>query len=91
MSEELKPCPFCGGEAVYNKCTPSEHSYVICDNLDCETMGPTADSEAAAILAWNTRYLPGASALNRAVDAGGMRVGVSDEGDIVIEPVEKRL
>ena len=60
---ELKPCPFCGGEANITKgerwldetCTPSKpYYYARCQN--CYTTGykyhPT---EKEAIEAWNTR------------------------------------
>lgn len=56
MTNELKPCPFCGGEAEY-RCakyvrTPFKHS-VVC--LDCFASVPPKDSEHEAINAWNTR------------------------------------
>lgn len=56
MSNELKPCPFCRGEAEY-RCakyarTPFKHS-VVC--LDCFASIPPKDSKHEAINAWNTR------------------------------------
>ncbi len=52
---ELKPCPFCGGEANseiddYGMCT--EH-FVEC--LSCVARTSTYDSPKEAITAWNTR------------------------------------
>jgi len=52
MSEELKPCPFCGWtkpviehiEGTYNVECP-----------DCASAGPLEDSRAQAIAAWNRR------------------------------------
>jgi len=51
---DLKPCPFCGGEAL--KCNrvmlPKAH-WVLCKN--CGACPGDRDTEAAAITAWNTR------------------------------------
>lgn len=56
MSNELKPCPFCGGEAEYRAAkyvrTAFKHS-VVC--LDCFASIPPKDSKHEAINAWNTR------------------------------------
>ena len=51
MTEELKDCPFCGGEA------DNRHEYIVeCRNnactADCSIVG---DSPEEAIKAWNTR------------------------------------
>jgi len=51
MSEELKPCPFCGGHA--------EHIYydgssVICASCDVQTQVFATEQEA--IEAWNQRH-----------------------------------
>jgi len=56
---ELKPCPFCGGEArtwKYSHPTLGEYWRVACnsDLSDCCISG-RADTEAEAIAAWNTR------------------------------------
>lgn len=45
MTEELKPCPFCGGHNT----TQVSH-YREC--LDCETFGPSADGQFDR---WNAR------------------------------------
>ena len=51
MSEDLKPCPFCGGDAML--VTPAKgNPYICCEEKFCT--GPKA-SEAEAIAAWNTR------------------------------------
>ena len=57
MTTELKPCPFCGGEAKH-RATDGYH-YVICSNGDCKVMPATAryDSAEEADFAWNERYL----------------------------------
>lgn len=53
---ELKPCPFCGGEAEYRAAkyvrTVFKHS-VVC--LECFASVPPKASEQEAIEAWNTR------------------------------------
>ena len=48
---ELKPCPFCGGEAV-GMCGGVQQ-YVRC--YCCNTEGPTCDTKQEAIEAWNRR------------------------------------
>ena len=52
--ENLKPCPFCGGEADYY-----ENYYHGC-NIYCQKCGAEfeCDSEAEAIEAWNRRAEP---------------------------------
>lgn len=55
MSSELKPCPFCGGEAfVYYSGSPGngEFSEVICKECKCQTDRLLGDK---AIEAWNRR------------------------------------
>jgi Lar family restriction alleviation protein len=53
---ELKPCPFCDGEAEYRAAkyvrTVFKHS-VVC--LECFASIPPKASEQEAIEAWNTR------------------------------------
>lgn len=61
MSEELKPCPFCGGEARMNVAFASggDHSvgvYVVC--LECRSWSGTKWGDGAqekAAEAWNRR------------------------------------
>jgi len=54
---ELKPCPFCGSEAVLcPRAMPSSIRFqVMCDWQGCETKGLVYGCEAEAIDAWNTR------------------------------------
>lgn len=54
---ELKPCPFCGGEAqVVNRFGDIQHLfYVLCD--DCAACGSLEKNEAEAADAWNTRHV----------------------------------
>ena len=50
---ELKPCPFCGGEAEFNKWPhKNPYYYIKCKNNCHENAYPTKEE---AIQAWNTR------------------------------------
>ena len=54
---DLKPCPFCGGEAKvfhYSSAIRDEVWRVVCDRPFC-AQGPDGYTEAEAIAAWNTR------------------------------------
>jgi hypothetical protein len=58
-NEELKPCPFCGGEAEINPLALATSDFnVACFNGECpvepQTRGETKDE---AIVAWNTRAI----------------------------------
>ena len=58
-SEELKPCPFCGGEAckMIEEVTYSTPQYSVqCQNCKFETL--MFDYEAEAVAAWNSRNYP---------------------------------
>ena len=64
MSEELKPCPFCGGEATLFQIKCITHSnggagmfQVKCVNLQCNVSPKTMyeSSKDEAIVAWNRR------------------------------------
>ena len=56
MSEKLKPCPFCGGEAVYDK-DIAGYFFVCCPSDECNTQVASYHypSLEEAINAWNTR------------------------------------
>lgn len=51
---ELKPCPFCGGEAAVFTYNNEEYD-VKCRNPYCLAKSSRWDTEAEAIDAWNTR------------------------------------
>ena len=64
MSEELKPCPFCGGEAgVFNVADYGDHPIhdkeVVC--LVCEFSSGAFDTTEKAVEAWNRRTPPPAA------------------------------
>jgi len=53
MSEELKPCPFCGGTDLDRAGRGPMKCWVEC--LGCTSEGPFGETPAAAIAAWNRR------------------------------------
>lgn len=61
MGEELKPCPFCGGEAKLMHDRSGTFWWAECTSNDdkptgrCGMSGPDAATKSAAITAWNTR------------------------------------
>jgi len=57
--DDLKPCPFCGGEADIE--STSAYASVYCD--DCGGQSEVHSSEAEAIAAWNARTTPPGYAL----------------------------
>lgn len=53
--ENLKPCPFCGGEALVRR-TMEEEMMIECDNSQCLIRPRTPwVSEEEAIESWNRR------------------------------------
>jgi len=58
MSEELKPCAYCGGEARLDEVQHGIEFWQIgCDSMTCDFAPYLADfdTKAEAITAWNTR------------------------------------
>ena len=59
---ELKPCPFCGGEADMTKRKTAIATFyrVFCANYDCKVKpsAPERWIKDDAIEAWNRRYEP---------------------------------
>jgi Lar family restriction alleviation protein len=65
MSNELKPCPFCGGKAygpIFSSmcASGSKEIYAVecpkcCIDLEGEQRASTEAAKASAISAWNTR------------------------------------
>ena len=67
MSDELKPCPFCGGEAIYT--SRSNHNevsgwqnavdhWIFCETEGCYVHVGMLETKIEAVAAWNTRALP---------------------------------
>jgi|CXWL01.1.fsa_nt_gi Lar family restriction alleviation protein len=64
MSEELKPCPFCGEDEARSSLVCGEFA-IMCNNCDgCTTY---LDAEHEAIAAWNRRT-PDLSTMREALD-----------------------
>lgn len=55
---ELKPCPFCGGEAKIKARYYRAINYFCYNGVcqECNASMDTKDTEAEAIEAWNTRH-----------------------------------
>ncbi len=53
MTEKLKPCPFCGGEAVLISNKEEQLYSVECKNCDCGTCDHLGAE--IAVEAWNRR------------------------------------
>ena len=57
---ELKPCPFCGGEAVFHEFIGFKkevHYTVCCENEECDmsVTTPCSESRIAVAAIWNRR------------------------------------
>lgn len=53
MSEKLKPCPFCGGQAIVGGA--GKGNWIGCINSECFAQTRVFWNEREAINAWNTR------------------------------------
>ena len=78
MSEELKPCPFCGGDAELSHVLASvgrNYFAVECaDKRGCRVVvSSRAATEAEAIAAWNTRSESDGERVREAEDRGYKR------------------
>ena len=60
MSDNLKPCPFCGGEAtlVEDIYADKLYYYVTCATNNCDANTGRCDTEDEAITKWNNRRNP---------------------------------
>jgi Lar family restriction alleviation protein len=56
MSDELKPCPFCGGEAYLRDDVSHSTAYFIgCATMDCFGEIHWGQTMAETVRGWNTR------------------------------------
>ena len=54
--KELKPCPFCGCEAIYVKNNTVKYNlFYYCECMECEATSSSCEDVDDAINAWNTR------------------------------------
>lgn len=53
----MKPCPFCGGEAIFDVLMATDRDYyrVECKRPSCDATGPVRKTESGAVKAWNRR------------------------------------
>ncbi len=64
MSDDLKPCPFCGGEAyLRDDVSHSTAFFIGCSTVGCFGEIHWEQTAAEAIAAWNARTTPLAEAL----------------------------
>lgn len=55
---DLKPCPYCGGEAHLSADTSRRSAYFIgCETEECSGLMMWAERKDVAIAAWNTRTI----------------------------------
>lgn len=55
MTEELKPCPFCGASAQVAEMPRGFRNYFALECAMCSGEGPPGKTSAEAIAAWNRR------------------------------------
>ena len=78
MSEELKPCPFCGGEAEVRQYISTLY-FVQCQR--CKATSKAFDTEEVAADAWNEGY----NFLSRIREAVKQRCGTNSKRKTAIK------
>ena len=58
MTNKLKPCPFCGGEARLNEPVGLMSWCVDCPNPSCQAVGRMSGDKLKAVGTWNYRAIP---------------------------------
>ncbi|MGF6633543.1 Lar family restriction alleviation protein [Paraburkholderia sp. MM6662-R1] len=83
VSDELKPCPFCGSDEVtigsFGSSYVDPQHYVQCEECDGATMRHASD--AAAIAAWNRRAAASAQATGQAGVPDGWKLVPAEPTD----------
>ena len=94
-NKELKPCPFCGGEAdihtYEDMLTDKNYTEVVCGYCGVGTKG---DTQSEAIKAWNTRNNPKKqdSSNTNVVETGNCKYLPKNIGEKVVDAiVENKL
>lgn len=54
MTDELKPCPFCGGRASFSTTTAAGYAFYVAECLDCKALLSKL-SKGELLTAWNRR------------------------------------
>ena len=55
VNKKLKPCPFCGGEAIVRSYSVDNDKYSIVTCIKCDVETPMYEFRSDAIKAWNRR------------------------------------
>lgn len=79
MSEELKPCPFCGGEALFETYGGTACA-VVCQTCHCGTATARLYDGMEAVKAWNRR----AERTCRDIDHMGDAIKCSECGETTL-------
>jgi Lar family restriction alleviation protein len=86
MTTELKPCPFCGGEATVDYMAHWEWYLIKCDNDGCPVACVTdSDSKEEAIERWNSRTSGWRSCKDSQPEIG-QTVLIAEKSDCKIRP-----
>jgi Lar family restriction alleviation protein len=81
MSEELKPCPFCGGDAQVTYFWQSYSHMIVCE--DCGNKTPPQHTKDEAVAAWNRR------ASDTLLDAIHVAVNEAIGGKVALSEIPK--
>lgn len=87
---DLKPCPFCGGEAsIFEDSSHSTAYEVACFNGDCKVEPHVwEETKSVAIDAWNTRTIDPAAIWREAIEAAAAAIDVDEAGYYCIPSYE---
>ena len=83
---DLKPCPFCGGDARHQQSGPRSNKWWECVCDKCDFCGPAGYTEPEAIAAWNTRsdLIPQWQPIETAPKDGGNHILGLGDGDAIV-------
>lgn len=84
----LKPCPYCGGEAHLSADTSHSTAFFIgCETEDCFGLMMWAERKDAAIAAWNTRALDPSAIREAALREAAASVQAGD----TVQNIQRRI